>query len=64
MTYFYKVGHKITASSVLDFKVGGYTFEIGGKNKGKAQAKDVGNAYVVKDDIEHGYRETVPLWAF
>lgn len=59
-----KVGHKITASSVSDFKVGKYTFEVGGKNKGQAQVKDVKNAYIVKDDIEHGFKEVVPLWAF
>lgn len=59
-----KVGHKITASSVSDFKVGDYTFEVGGKNKGQAQVKDVKNAYIVKDDIEHGFKEVVPLWAF
>lgn len=59
-----KVGHKITASSVSDFKVGDYTFEVGGKNKGPAQVKDVKNAYIVKDDIEHGFKEVVPLWAF
>lgn len=59
-----KVGHKITASSVSDFKVGDYTFDVGGKNKGQAQVKDVKNAYIVKDDIEHGFKEVVPLWAF
>lgn len=59
-----KVGHKITASSVSDFKVGDYTFEVGGKNKGQSQVKDVKNAYIVKDDIEHGFKEVVPLWAF
>jgi hypothetical protein len=25
---------------------------------------DVENAYVVKDDIEYGMRNVVPLWAF
>ncbi len=59
-----RVDHKITASSVSDFKVGDYTFEVGGKNKGNAQVKDVKNAYIVKDDIEHGFKEVVPLWAF
>ncbi len=59
-----RVDHKITASSVSDFKVSDYTFEVGGKNKGNAQVKDVKNAYIVKDDIEHGFKEVVPLWAF
>lgn len=59
-----KVGHKITASSVSDFKVGANTFEVGGKNKGNVQIKGVENAYIVKDDIEHGSGNVIPLWAF
>jgi hypothetical protein len=23
-----------------------------------------GKSYIVKDDIEYGYRNTIPLWAF
>ena len=56
--------HKVTASSVSDFKVGKYTFEVGGKKKGKHQIKDIEHAYVVKDDIEYGHLNEVPLWAF
>ena len=56
--------HKVTASSVSDFKVGKYTFEVGGKKKGQHQIKDVEPAYVVKDDIEYGHLNEVPLWAF
>ena len=56
--------HKVTASSVSDFKVGKYTFEVGGKRKGQHQIKDVEHAYVVKDDIEYGHLNEVPLWAF
>lgn len=56
--------HKVTASSVSDFKVGKYTFEVGGKKKGQLQIKDVEHAYVVKDDIEYGHLNEVPLWAF
>lgn len=39
----------------------GIAFEIGGKNK-----KTVKNAktYTVKDDIETGYGQTIPLWLF
>lgn len=59
-----KAGYKITASSVSDFKVEDYTFEVGGKNKGHAQVKDAKNAFIVKDDIEYGFKDTVPLWAF
>lgn len=56
--------HKVTASSVSDFKVGKYTFEVGGKKKGQHQIKDVEHAYVVKDEIEYGHLNEVPLWAF
>ena len=56
--------HKVTASSVSDFKVGKYTFEVGGKKKGQHQIKDVEHAYVVKDDIEYGHLNEIPLWAF
>lgn len=56
--------HKVTASSMSDFKVGKYTFEVGGKKKGQHQIKDVEHAYVVKDDIEYGHLNEVPLWSF
>ena len=59
-----RVTHKVTASSISDFKVGKYTFEVGGKKKGQHQIKDVEHAYVVKDDIEYGHLNEVPLWAF
>ena len=54
----------ITSSSVADFKIGERTFEVGGKNKKQKQIRDIDNAYVVKDDIEYGHRNTIPLWAF
>jgi len=40
------------------------TFEVGGKSKNQEQIKDLKNAYIVKDDIEYGYQNVVPLWAF
>lgn len=54
----------VTASSVADFKVDKYTFEVGGKKKGKKQIEGIESAFVVKDDIEYGYKEIIPLWAF
>ena len=30
----------------------------------KVEYEDVENVYVVKDDIEYGMRNVVPLWAF
>jgi predicted AAA+ superfamily ATPase len=41
-----------------------YTFEIGGKNKGFDQIKDIKNSFVVADDIEIGYEHKIPLWLF
>lgn len=59
-----RVKHTVKASPVSDFKVGKYTFEVGGKSKGKKQVKEVSDAYLVKDDIEYGSQNIVPLWAF
>lgn len=41
-----------------------YTFEIGGNNKSSKQLLGASNAYVVKDNIEIGYANTIPLWVF
>lgn len=59
-----RVTHNVTASSVADFKIGKYTFEVGGRRKGQYQIKEIDNAYVVKDDIEYGHSNEIPLWAF
>lgn len=55
---------EITSSSVSDFTIGKYTFEIGGKSKTQKQLEGIENGYVVKDDIEYGYKNIIPLWAF
>lgn len=47
-----------------DFKVGKYTFELGGKTKKKKQIEAISDAYLVKDDIETGVGNTMPLWLF
>lgn len=54
----------VMCSPVSDFLVDGMTFEIGGRKKGQKQISDVKNGYVVKDDIETGYANVLPLWAF
>lgn len=56
--------YDVMSSSVADFKVGKYTFEVGGKNKKQKQISGIENAYVVKDDIEYGYMNVIPLWTF
>ncbi len=54
----------VKCSPVSDFVVDGMTFEIGGCKKGQKQITDVENAFVVKDDIETGFANVLPLWAF
>lgn len=61
-----QVSHFVTASEVSDFEVSGYTFEVGGRKKGKRQIESVpeGKGFVVKDDIEYAYQNQIPLWMF
>ncbi|HNS42141.1 MAG TPA: AAA family ATPase [Taishania sp.] len=48
-----------------DFLIDDYiVLEVGGKNKTKKQISAVENAYVVKDQIEIGVGNTIPLWMF
>ena len=54
----------VMCSPVSDFLVDGMTFEIGGRKKGQKQISEIDNAYVVKDDIETGFANVIPLWAF
>lgn len=66
-TFFFnqaRVGHRVTSSPVSDFEVDGLTFEVGGRNKTGRQLSGVEDGYIAKDDIEHGYGRTIPLWAF
>lgn len=59
-----RVNNALASSAVADFKIDKYTFEVGGKNKSQAQIKNTPNAFIIKDDIEYGYKNVVPLWAF
>lgn len=66
-TFFYnqlREKYAITSSRESDFKINQYTFEIGGKKKGKKQIEDVPNGIVVRDDIEYGHDIIIPLWHF
>lgn len=42
----------------------GTTFEVGGPNKKHSQVKDVPISYVVRDNIEIGFANKIPLWLF
>lgn len=59
-----RVRNPIVASSVSDFQIGGRTFEIGGKSKGKKQIETVEEGYIVKDQIEFSSGNILPLWWF
>ena len=59
-----QVNQKVFASKVSDFLIDGKTFEVGGKSKGKKQLAEVKEGFVVKDDIEFGYGNIIPLWHF
>ena len=41
-----------------------YTFEIGGKGKTAKQIQGVKNGYVVRDDMEVGSLNVIPLYIF
>lgn len=66
-TFFYNQTRVVTdviSSRISDFEIDGITFEVGGKKKGKKQLSEAKEGYVVKDDIEYGSGNTIPLWAF
>ena len=67
-TFFFnqmRVEHDITSSPISDFLIADkYTFEVGGKKKKQKQIQDAAQGFVVKDDIETGYGNIIPLWQF
>lgn len=64
-TFFFnqtRVKYEIITSPVADFQIDDMTFEVGGKSKGQKQIRETSNAFVVKDDIETGFGNIIPLW--
>ena len=59
-----RVMNDVTSSAISDFEINGKVFEIGGRKKGQKQIENAGEGYIVKDDIESGYANVIPLWAF
>jgi len=58
-------GYELKTVDKDDFLVAGkYTFEIGGKNKGFSQVKDIKDSYLALDEIENGIKQRIPLWLF
>lgn len=57
--------HKVNISEQSDFLIDNkFTFEIGGKEKGKRQLTDLPEAYIAADNIEYGMDCKIPLWLF
>ena len=67
-TFFYnqvKNKYKVNASKQFDFIVESkYTFEIGGRNKKQKQIDGIEDSYLVKDNIEIGSDNIIPLLLF
>jgi predicted AAA+ superfamily ATPase len=66
-TFFFnqmRVQNEVISSIKADFVIDKYTFEVGGKNKKQTQIEQDGKSFMVKDDIEFGYLNVIPLWAF
>ena len=59
-----RVMNDVTSSAISDFEINGKVFEIGGRKKGQKQIESADEGYIVKDDIESGYANVIPLWAF
>jgi predicted AAA+ superfamily ATPase len=59
-----KLDQQVRPSMLGDFRVDELEFEVGGKDKGIKQIKTAQKGYLVKDDIEKGYLNTIPLWHF
>ncbi len=57
--------HEINYPKKADFIINNqYTFEIGERNKTRKQIRDIEEAFVVQDEIEIGFANTIPLWLF
>lgn len=66
-TFFFnqtRVKNLVQASKISDFEINGITYEVGGANKGRAQLAKAKKGIVVRDDIEYGSSDIVPLWTF
>ena len=59
-----RVNNNVMASTISDFQIQDIVFEIGGRKKGKRQIEAAQNGFIVKDDIEVGFANIVPLWTF
>ncbi len=67
-TFFYNQlshAHQLSYPQKGDFLIdGSYLIEVGGKNKTQKQIAGQENSFIAADDIEHGFRNQIPLWMF
>ncbi len=66
-TFFFnqlRVNHEVFSSPIADFTADAVDFEIGGRNKGSKQIMTAETGFIVKDDIEKGFLNVIPLWHF
>ena len=59
-----KVYNDVFSSEKSDFRIENFTFEVGGQGKQQKQIEGIENANIVKDNIEYGYKNIIPLWHF
>jgi predicted AAA+ superfamily ATPase len=58
-------GHRVHYVEKGDFLIDEkFTVEVGGANKSFKQIKDLEHSFVVKDKIESGFKNSIPLWLF
>lgn len=58
----HNAGLEVFCPAAGDFQVGDWVFEIGGKNKTRAQLKQVENAWLLKEGVLVGSKGCVPLY--
>ncbi|KAA6301824.1 MAG: hypothetical protein EZS26_001987 [Candidatus Ordinivivax streblomastigis] len=66
-TFFFnqmRVNSDVIASPIADFLIDDMTFEVGGKSKEQKQIQGIQKGFVVKDDLEFGHANILPLWQF
>lgn len=66
-TFFFnqmRVNSDVIASPIADFLIDDMTFEVGGKSKGQKQIQGIPKGFIVKDDLEFGHANILPLWQF
>jgi len=57
-------GHEVQYPKMGDFKLGKYTFEVGGSKKGSKQIAALEDAFILADDTLIGFGNKIPIWLF